>query len=292
MSAAGEARVVGPSATNARDEARLFIIRPQPWWPRLDVQEIWAFRDLLVSLTIRDVKLRYRQTFLGIAWVAIQPLMGAAILGFIFGRVANLTAQGTPHFALALVCVVGWTAFSGSLTRSAPSVVQSEALVSKVFFPRVLLPLSASAASVVDVTVGMVLAALVAWRSGVTLSVAALAAPLWVLATVLLALGVGLVAAALMVRFRDVQHMLPFLVQLALFASPVAYPVTAIPPAYRFAFQLNPLAGLMEGLRWSLLGLPPASWAAVAYSVLVALLAFAGGMLFFRALERGFADAI
>jgi lipopolysaccharide transport system permease protein len=278
--------------TTARDESQVLVIRPQGWWPRLEFGELWAFRDLLLSLTIRDIKLRYRQTLLGIGWVVLQPLMAAAVLGFVFGRVANLPAQGVPHFAMALVGVLSWTAFSGSLTRSSPAVVQNVSLVSRVFFPRVLLPLSAALASVVDVLIGMVLAVVIVWRSGVNLGAAALSAPLWVLATMLLGLGVGLAAAALMVRFRDVQHMLPFLVQLTLLASPVAYPLAAIPPRYRFLFQLNPLVGLIEGLRWSLLGLPPASWFGILYAVAVTLLVFAAGMLFFRALERGFADAI
>jgi lipopolysaccharide transport system permease protein len=280
------------STSTAPAEGRPQIIRRQPWWPRLELDELWAFRDLVLSLTIRDVKLRYRQTLLGIGWVVAQPLMAAAVLGFVFGRVANLPATGVPHFTLAFVGVLSWTAFSGALTRSAPSVVQNVALVSKVFFPRIVLPLSAAIASVLDVIVGMVLVAPIAWRSGVKLGMAAIAAPLWAVATMLLGLGVGLAAAALMVRYRDVQHILPVLVQLALFASPVAYPVAAIPPSYRFVYQLNPLAGLMEGLRWSLLGLPPASWFAVAYSVLVTLGVFTAGAIVFRILERDFADAI
>ena len=284
--------MITSSKTKGEEEPPLLILRPQSRWPRLDLCEFWAFRDLLATLTLREVKLRYRQTALGLSWVIIQPLLAAAILGFVFGRVAQVPMGGAPHFALAFVGVLSWTAFAGSLTRSAPAVVQNVTLVSKVFFPRALLPLSAACASTLDVMVGMSLAVVIAWGSGVKLGAAALVAPVWVLATVFLGLGVGLTAAALMVKYRDVQHMLPLLVQLTLFASPVAFPVAAIPPSYRTLFQLNPLAGLMEALRWSLLGLPPASWLAVVYAVFASLLIVAGGTLFFRALERDFADAI
>jgi len=269
------------------------VLRAPSRWPPLALGEVWADRELLLTLALRDVKLRYRQTALGVFWVVLQPLLAATILAFVFGRVAGVTAGGVSHFAFAFAGFLAWSAFAASLNRSAPAIVQNVALVSKVFFPRLVLPLSASLASLVDAGVGLLLAtAVVAAGEPGRLAPTLLATPFFLLTAALLGAGVGLGASALMVPFRDVQHVLPVFVQLTLFASPVAYPVAAVPEPYRPLFQLNPLAGLGEGLRWSLLGLPPASWPAIAYAVAVSLVLFLAGVLVFRSLEHRFADVI
>ena len=207
----------------------LLIVRPLPRWPRLHLAEIWLYRDLLLSLTIRDIKLRYRQTALGVAWVVLQPLLAAAVFGFVFGRVAKLPADGASHFVLAFLGVVTWSAFSAALTRSAPSVVQNATLVSRCSSPGRCCRSPPLAPRSSTRLIGLLLASLVVAVSGGRPGLAALAGPLWVLAAALLGLGVGLAAAALMVSYRDVQHVLPFVVQMTLFASPVAYALSAVP---------------------------------------------------------------
>lgn len=286
----GRATTTGPSVPQT--DAPTSVLRPPSRWPRLDLGEIWGHRELLVTLTQRDVKLRYRQTALGIVWVVGQPLLAAAILGFVFGQIAGVSTSGVPHVAFAFAGVLAWSALTAALSRGAPAVVQNVALISKVFFPRLLLPLAASLASLVDAAVGLCVAALVAYFAMGALSPAVVLAPAFILVAALLGAGVGLGAAALMVPYRDVQHILPVFVQLVLFVSPVAYPVAAVPADYRWIVLLNPLAGLCEGLRWALLGLPPTSWRAVAYAVVASAAAFAGGVFVFRALEQRFADVI
>jgi lipopolysaccharide transport system permease protein len=267
------------------------VLRPPSRWPRLDLDEIWDHRDLLWSLAVRDVKIRYRQTALGVLWVVLQPLLAAAVLAFVFGRVARVPTGGVPTFTIAFTGVLAWSAFAAALNRSAPTLVQNVTLVSKVYFPRTLLPLSAAAATLVDSAVGLALAVLVASfqaRPGLEL----LVAPAFVVAATLLGVGIGFAASGLMVAYRDVQHVLPVFVQLTLFLSPVAYAASVVPASYRVIYHLNPLAGLVEGLRWSLLGLTPSSWPSVLYALGASALAFAIGIVVFRALEKGFADVI
>lgn len=281
-----------PPAAPPTPSSPPLVIRPAAVWPSLQLAEIWEHWDLLRTLASRDVKLRYRQTALGVSWVVIQPLLAAAVLGFVFGRVAKVSASGTGHFLFAFVGFLAWSAFTAAATRSAPSLLQNATLVSRVYFPRLLLPVAASLSSLLDAAIGLVVAVVIAlWTmGGVPLTVAA--APVFIMLAGLLGAGLGIAGAALAVSYRDVQHVLPVFVQLTLFASPVAYPVSAVPAEFRSLYLLNPLAGLIDGLRWSLLGGVPGAWSGVLYAAVTAVACFAAGVYCFRLLDRGFADVI
>jgi lipopolysaccharide transport system permease protein len=256
-------------------------------------RELWAYRTLLARFAARDVTLRYRQTALGITWVILQPLLGAGVLSFVFGTVANLDGpSGIPYFVFSLTGMVSWTAFSQVTIRSSTSLVGNAQLVSKVFFPRLLLPLSTVMSTLVDVGVSLVLLAVLIGAYGVVPGVAVVLLPLWILLLIAAALGVGMAAGALMVRYRDVQYLLPVAVQFLLYASPVAYSLAAVPASARTVLTLNPLTGLLEGVRWSVLDTARPSVGLVAYSVSTSMLSLLAGLLLFSRMERRFADVI
>jgi lipopolysaccharide transport system permease protein len=269
------------------------ILRPRRSWAPADPRELLEFRGLLARFAARDITLRYRQTALGVIWVILQPLLGAGILTFVFGNVAGLPSpEGIPYFVFSLVGMVGWTAFSQVAVRSSGSLVASASLVQKVFFPRLLLPVSTVLSTAVDVAVSLCLLVVLLIVDGIWSGAAIMTFPLWLALFVLFGLGLGLGASALMVRFRDVQYVVPFGVQLLLFISPVAYSLDAVPAGSRTIYQLNPLAGMLEGFRWSLLGTPAPSAASTAYSVGAALLVLFAGLLIFNRMEQEFADVI
>jgi len=271
----------------------LLVIKPRRSWLPAHPRELWGFRELCTRFVARDVTLRYRQTALGVTWVILQPLMGAGVLSFVFGGVAGLDGpDGIPYFVFAMVGMVGWTAFSQSATRSSGSLVGNAHLVQKVFFPRLLLPISTVMSTMVDVSVSTVLLVVLLAMSGVWAGPAVLTFPLWLSLMVALALGLGLVFSSLMVRYRDVQYVLPVAVQLLLYASPVAYEVSSVPESARWAFAINPLTGVLEGLRWSALGTSAPSLGSVAYSVVVSFLVLTAGILTFSRMERQFADVV
>jgi lipopolysaccharide transport system permease protein len=268
------------------------VIRPPSRWRAVPLRELWHYRDLLLVLARREITLRYRQTALGVVWVLMQPLAAAAIFTAIFSRVANLTTDGIPYFLFAYAGFLGWNAFQGTLTRAASSLVQNSQLVSKVYFPRLVLPLSTILLTLVDFAVGLGLFAVVAPFKGIGLHAGMLLLPAWLAAILLLAVGIGMYLAALMVRYRDVQHALPVVMQFALYASPVGYALSAVPPGLRRWFVLNPMTGLLEGFRWSLVGgvVPPAG--RVLYSLAFVAASLVLGAIAFRRMEREFADVI
>jgi lipopolysaccharide transport system permease protein len=281
-----------PTPPTVPADPPVLVLRPGSARSLGIVADLWAFRDLLWSLADRDLRLRYRQTVLGVAWVVLQPVLGALILTFVFGVVAGLESDGAPYYLFTFASLAGWALFAGVLTRSSGSLVQNSPLIGKVWFPRVVLPASTIPAALLDLAVGLVVLALLMLWSGVAPGAAVLLLPLWVLGLAILALGLGLVGAALMVSYRDVQHVLPVAVQLLLYASPVAYAVSNVPEGYRTLFYMNPLAPLLEGLRASLLGTPmPPAWA-TAWAAGVAVAAFVVGAIVFTRLERRFADVI
>jgi lipopolysaccharide transport system permease protein len=279
--------------TTPRLEPPHRVLRPRRSWVPADPRELLEFRGLLARFAARDITLRYRQTALGVSWVILQPLLGAGILTFVFGSVAGLPApEGIPYFVFSLVGMVGWTAFSQVATRSSASLVGNASLVQKVFFPRLLLPVSTVLSTAVDVVVSLGLLAVLLAVNGIWSGAAIVTFPLWLALFFLLGLGLGLASSALMVRFRDVQYVLPVAVQLLLFISPVAYSLDAVPAGSRQIYELNPLAGMLEGFRWSVLGTAAPSAASVAYSVVAAVLALAFGLLIFNRMEQEFADVI
>jgi len=259
----------------------------------LDLGELWRYRDLWLTLALRDVKLRYRQTALGVAWVVLLPLLASGIFTLVFGMIARLPSDGSPYFLFVFAGYLGWNAFQNTLQRCGISLIGNTALVTKVYFPRIILPAASVLASLLDFAVGAVMLLLVLLVRGELPSLASLAlVPLFMLLVQLLGLGLGFVSAALTVRFRDVQYVLPYLIQLLLYASPVAYGVSAVPQAVRRFYLLNPIAPLLDGLRTALLGRGDVHWAAIGGSALVSVAAFAAGVLFFLYQDRQYADVI
>lgn len=271
----------------------LHVIRPSGsrWFP--DLAELWHFRDLCVALGRRDVTLRYRQTILGVVWVLLQPLIAGGVFAVIFGKVAGLkTGTSSSYFIFAFAGFIGWSAFQNALSRAAGSVIGQGNLVTKVFFPRLVLPISALFSSLVDFVVAA--AALLLWF-GITrtpVGPALLTLPFWVFLLFAMGLGLGTVAAALSVRFRDVQHALPVLVQLLLYASPVAYATSVVPEQIRRWFVLNPLTGALDGFRWAVLGADAPSTLSVVIAVAGAVMSLVAGAVIFARFERRLADVI
>lgn len=267
-------------------------VRARSDWAVLNVRELWLYRDLLLTLAGRDVKLRYRQTALGMIWVVLQPLLAAGIFSFVFGKVAHLSSGGVPYFLFSYAGLLAWNAFNNALTRASTCLLQNSQLISKVYFPRLILPLSTLGSTLLDfgvaltVLIGLLMCNHIVPRWQIALL------PLWLALTLMLALGAGLVASSLMVRYRDVQYILPVLIPFLLYASPVAYGVASVPMRLRSLFLLNPLAPLLEAFRFSLLGQGQLSGMSLAYAALSAFILCFVGLLTFSAMERGFADVI
>jgi lipopolysaccharide transport system permease protein len=267
-------------------------IRPSTGWAALNLQQIWQFKDLLLTFAERDVKLRYRQTALGVLWVILQPLMAAGIFSFVFGKVAAMPSDGLPYFIFAYAGLLGWNAFSSTFTKASNCLVQHSGLISKIFFPRLILPLSTTLSTFIDFGVALALMAVVMVVRGINPGIGILLLPVWLLLIVMLGLGLGLFAATLMVAYRDVQFVLPVLVPFVMYASPVAYAVSAVPEHLRTFYFLNPLSGLLEAFRWSLLGRGEMTWNYVAYSAIMTTVIFVSGAFYFKKMERRFADVI
>lgn len=272
--------------------AREVVITPPGRLPLPDWREMWEAREVFWRFGLRDLTLRYRQTFLGVSWVVLQPLLTAGVFSIVFGEIANMDSGDVPYFVFSFTGMLAWTLFSGVASRAAPSLVNNQALVSKVFFPRILVPLSCVLAVSVDFLVAGALLAAMLVITGIWAGLPLLVLPLWVLLIVLLATGIGLIASALMVHYRDIQYIVPFALQTLLYASPIAYPLSEVTGRLRWLFDINPLTWLLEGFRWSLLGLaPPPLWQGVA-AVVVCTGTFLLGSLVFAKMERGFADVI
>jgi lipopolysaccharide transport system permease protein len=271
----------------------LLTIQPRSRWAALDLREVWLFRDLLLTLAGRDLKVRYKQTVLGVMWVILQPLIAAGIFAFVFGGVANLEAPGAvPYFLFSFVGLLAWGVFSSTLNRTSGVMVGNEHLVSKVYFPRLILPLTNIFATLIDfmVALGMLVILLaVFWHFP---AANLLLMPVCVLLLLMLALGVGFAATALNVSYRDVGYITPVAVQFLLYASPVAYSVQEVPEAYRTVYMLNPLAPLLEAFRWSILGVGQVHWGFVTYAAAVCIGTFVVGAFVFKSMERKFADVI
>ena len=286
-----------PEQTSTTDAAvdpdvRVIEIEPSRGWEALDLQGVWEYRELVWFLIWRDIKVRYKQASLGIAWAVIQPVMTMLVFTLIFGRLAQLPSDGFPYPVFTFTALLPWQLFSGALTGSANSVVNSASLVSKVYFPRLVIPIASVMATLVDFSISFgVLLGLMAWY-GISLRLAVVVLPLLVMLALTIALAVGLWAAALNVRYRDVRHVMPFVVQFWLLASPVAYSTSLITsPIWRAVYSLNPMVGVIEGFRWAVLGSTPPS-VLVVPSVLVTGVLLVGGLFFFRRTEASFADVI
>lgn len=259
----------------------------------LDLAELWRYRDLWLTLALRDVKLRYRQTALGVAWVVLLPLLASGIFTLVFGVVAGLPSDGSPYFLFVFAGFLGWNSFQNTLQRCSISLVGNTTLVTRVYFPRIILPASTVLASLLDFVVGAVIFLAALAVRGEFPSLASLAlVPAFLLILQLLAMGLGLFMAALTVRYRDVQYVLPFLIQLLLYASPVAYGVAVVPERVRRFYLLNPVAPLLDALRSTLTGRGELHWKAIGVSATLSVVLIVAGALFFLHQDRQYADVI
>jgi lipopolysaccharide transport system permease protein len=267
-------------------------IRPSQGWRALNLAELWRYRELLWFLAARDVKLRYKQTALGVTWAVIQPLFTMIILSVFFGRLAGMPSDGVAYPLFTLCGLLPWHLFAYALTQSSNSVVNEQRLITKVYFPRLIVPVASVMSGLVDVGVTFILLlGMMAWY-GTTPGWAVITVPLFVLLAAAAALGVGLWLAALTVQYRDFRYTIPFLTQFWMFASPVAYPSSLVPEPWRALYGLNPMAGVIEGFRWGLVGKGPPPWGLVGVSVVTVTALVTGGLFYFRRLERTFADMV
>jgi lipopolysaccharide transport system permease protein len=280
-----------PSSFSALPDVPLVTIEPGKSWGTRELHDLWAFRDLLYFLTWRDVKVRYKQTALGVAWAIIQPLFTMIIFSLFFGRLAGVSSDNIPYPVFSYAGLLPWTFFSNAISNSGNSLVGSANLITKVYFPRMIIPSAAIAAGLVDFAISFViLIPLMLWyKIGVSASL--LMFPVLVLLTSVLALAVGMWLSALNVKYRDVRFALPFLVQLWLFVSPVIYPVSFVPPRFRWLLTLNPLTGIIEGYRSSLFGLP-FNWLALIASAVITCALLLYSSYAFNRMEKQFADII
>lgn len=257
----------------------------------VDLRALWAFRDLLYFLIWRDVKVRYKQTALGAAWVVLQPVMGTAVFVLLFGRLIGVPSDGIPYALFAFAGMAPWLLFSSALTNSSNSLVANSNLIAKVYFPRVIIPAAAIGARLADFAITLlVLAALMVYY-GVQPTWGLLMVPALVLLTVMLALGLGLLLSALNVKYRDVAALVPFVIQISMFATPIIYPLSIVPGKWRWALMLNPLSGIIEGYRAALFG-KSFDWTSLAASATITVVMLVVSSLAFRRMERRFADVV
>jgi lipopolysaccharide transport system permease protein len=272
---------------------RVTILRPRRGWAALDLRELWDYRELLFFLVWRDVKLRYKQTAVGAAWVILQPLLQAAVFTVVFGKFGHLPANGVPYSVLTFTALVPWLLFVNALTSSTRSFVDNQPLVTKVYVPRIFIPVAPVLSGLVDFTIGLgVLAGLLAWY-GMVPPLHVLLLPFFVLFAIVTSIAVTLWLAALNVRYRDVQYTLPFLSQAWFFATPVAYSALLVPAHLRMWIGINPMAGVVQGFRWTIIGQDAGQ---VGHLMLVSfgvvLLLLLGGLEYFRRVERSLADVV
>ncbi len=269
-----------------------FQIEPSTRWPALGLRELWEYRELLYFLTWRDIKVRYKQTALGAAWAVIQPFFLMVVFSLFFGRLAGVPSDGVPYPIFSFCGLLPWQLFANSLTQSSNSLVGSQNLITKVYFPRLVVPISAVLAGLVDFAIAFVILLAMLFFYGIVPGWQIVALPGLIVLAVMTALSVGLWLSALNVQYRDVRYTINFLVQFWLFATPVAYPSSIVPEKWRAIYGLNPMVGVVDGFRWALLGRPQSPGVSLLVSTVVVFLLLVGGLYYFRRLEQEFADIV
>lgn len=267
------------------------LIKPSHGWASLKLKELWEYRELFYFLAQRDIKIRYRQAVLGIAWAVLQPLLTMLLFWFLFGRLAGIKSEGIPYPIFAFSALLLWTFFSNSVTSSSNSLVGSSHLITKVYFPRMIIPMAAVGAGLVDLIISLPLLAVLGFYYRVNLNWTILIVPVLILLTICLAVGVGMWLSALNVKYRDIRFALPFLVQLWMFASPIIYPSSMLPEKWRWLLRLNPLTGIIENFRASLFG-RKFDWAALGISAVITTAVLVYSAYAFRRVEKCFADIV
>jgi len=258
----------------------------------IDLRELWEYRELLYFLVWRDVKVRYKQTVIGVAWAVLQPFLTMVVFTIVFGQLVHVSTGQIPYPVFAYVALLPWTFFAGAISRSGNSLVYDANLISKIYFPRLLLPLAAILSNLVDFAMAFVILIGMMLFLGVVPQASILTLPFFLLLAILTSFSVGLWLSALNVKYRDINYVIPFLVQIWLFVTPVAYPTTVVPERWRLLYSLNPMVGVVEGFRWALLGQQNVSWDLMFLSVLLILVLFITGLFYFRRVEFEFADVV
>ena len=266
------------------------LIEPSSGWVSIKFRELWEYRELLYFLTWRDINVRYKQTVLGAAWAVSQPLLTMVVFSLFFGRLGKIPSDGVPYPIFSYAALVPWHFFANGLTQSASSVVTGANMLKKVYFPRLLMPVATVVAGAVDFVLAFAVLLLMMLFYGIVPTANVYWLPLFLLLALVTSLGVGLWFAAMNVQFRDVRYTVPFLVQIWLFMTPIAYPSSLLDEPWRTLYGINPMVGVVEGFRWALLGTDTAPAAVSLLSGLVGILLLVSGALYFRRLERTFAD--
>lgn len=267
-------------------------IGPRRFWFEVDWRELWHYRELLFFLAWRDIKLRYKQTLVGVGWVVLQPLLTTLVFTIFFGKLARIPSGGVPYPLFYYAGLLPWLYFANAVTGATNAMIQHQHTITKIYFPRLLLPLSSVASGLVDFGVSFLVVVVMAIHYGVRPGLGLALLPVFLLLTIVCALAVGLWLAALNAVYRDVRYVIPFALQFWMFASPVAYPTWLVPARWRWLYGLNPMTGVIDGFRWGLTGSHPPAWAALGASLLLTLVVLAGGLLYFQRMEDIFADVI
>ena len=269
----------------------LIVIEPKRGWVGFDLQEVWRYRELLYFLALREIQLRYKQTLLGAAWAILQPLLAMVVFTLIFSKVAKLPSDGVPYAVFSYCALVPWTYFANALSLSGNSLVGSANLISKVYFPRLIIPGASILAGTLDFGIAFLVLLGMMLYYGIAPDWGVLLVPVLLLMTMGVALGVGLWLSAMNVQYRDVRYAIPFMIQLWMFATPIVYPLSLVPERYRSLVALNPMAGIIEGYRAAMLG-RPFQWDALAMAAVLCVLLLVTGAFYFRRVEKTFADTI
>lgn len=281
-----------PDFSVETSQMRRTVIQPAKGWFALDFKELWEYRELLWMLALREVQLRYRQTFLGVTWVILQPLLTTVIFTVIFGRLMNVSSENINYELFAFAGLLPWNVFSQSLQRAGISLTRDIRLVTRIFFPRIIIPIANAISTLIDFLVSFVILVILLFLYEIPVSLNILAIPVLLVLNLVISIGVGIIFAALNVYYRDFTYVLPFVIQIWMFASPLAYSSKVIPPEWAWVYDLNPMVGIIDGFRWAIFGTIDFPLNSLAYALAVGIGVFTVGLVIFRRLERNFADVI
>ncbi len=269
-----------------------FIIRPTKGWRFLDLRELWAYRELIYFLTWRDIKVRYKQTVVGVAWAVLQPLALMIVFTLFFGRLANIPSEGIPYPLFAYAALLPWQLFSRTITESTTSLVTNQRLITKIYFPRIIVPVSSVVAGMVDFVISLSLLILLMFGYGIVPSWHIIWFPVFMGLMMITAIGIGLWLSSLNLEYRDVSYIIPFVNQFWLFITPVVYPSSLVPQKWQFLYNLNPMVGTIEGIRWALFGTGTGPNIMLFVSTTISIIIFLTGIVWFRWRERVFVDVV
>jgi lipopolysaccharide transport system permease protein len=285
-------KIMTETAITPKSTEEVIFLRPSRGWIHLDLKDLWLFRELIYFLTWRDVKVRYKQTLLGAGWAILQPLINMVVLSVIFGRFANMPTEGIPRPIYTFTALLPWGLFSKALSDAGRSMLANRSMITKIYFPRLIIPLSSVLGGLVDFSIQFVILLMMMLFYQYSPTIAVVTLPLFLLLALATALGFGLWLSALNVLYRDVNYILPFLIQLWLLVTPVAYSSSVVPEQWQWLYALNPMVGVVEGFRWALLDASPPDIQTLVISTGITIIVLVTGMYYFRRMERTFADLV